>query len=303
MVKMIKVFIITGGNSAERAVSLKSTQAVALNLKKAGFLVTIIDALKPFNNYLSEIRQCDVVFPLIHGKGGEDGKLQKFLENLNVKFIGSDSLSSRLCFNKDAYLKLLNKHDFLIPPTELVTFDEFQQSQLILKPFVVKPINEGSSVDTVIVKHLDQDYLKEVKPVFLKHKHLLLESFIDGQEITVACFNEQALPVIEIIPPPSESFDYKNKYNGKTKELCPPKNISMTLQDQAKDLAQRIHQLCNCRDISRTDMIIQGEQIYVLETNTIPGLSNQSLLPKAVISYGLSLPDFYSQLVNNALKR
>jgi D-alanine-D-alanine ligase len=134
---------------------------------------------------------------------------------------------------------------------------------------------------------------------------MLLEELIDGQEITVAVLADKVLPVIEIIPPQDAEFDYENKYNGKTQELCPPQHISEDIQKQAQELALRIHKELGLRDFSRTDIMIRrsDSKLFVLETNTIPGLTDQSLLPKAAAVGGINMPTFVKMLVEAARAR
>jgi D-alanine-D-alanine ligase len=138
----------------------------------------------------------------------------------------------------------------------------------------------------------------------MHHENLLLQELIEGREITVAVLLGAALPVVEIIAPEGKEFDYDNKYNGTTKELCPPENVSEETQQKAQKLAFDIHKLTECRDMSRTDMIItKDDDLYVLETNTIPGLTAQSLLPKAANTAGISMIALCSKLVEAVLAR
>jgi D-alanine-D-alanine ligase len=133
---------------------------------------------------------------------------------------------------------------------------------------------------------------------------MLLEELIDGQEITVATLLDEVLPVIEIIPPSGGEFDYENKYNGKSRELCPPQSISPDIQKQAQSLTKQIQDLLGVRDLSRTDFMIDGEgALWILETNTIPGLTDESLLPKAAGVAGYGMPDVCRMLVEAALAR
>jgi D-alanine-D-alanine ligase len=301
---MIKVLVLAGGNSSERAVSLRSGRVVEASLREAGFDTYFIDPVEPLENYLDEFKEVDVVFPALHGHGGEDGILQEYLESIGVTFVGSGSASSKLCFDKSEYLDLMKANGILIPETEVVTKIQFKNSELIKSPFVLKPLDEGSSIDTILVKDLSKINEKRVDEVFANHPTMLLEPFIDGHEITVGVLGNKALPVVEIIPPVHEDFDYENKYNGKTLEICPPKNVSQEVQQIARELTERIHALCNCAHMSRTDMIVSSDNsIYILETNVIPGLTDQSLLPKAAAADGLSMPEVCTRLVEMALSK
>ena len=140
--------------------------------------------------------------------------------------------------------------------------------------------------------------------LFARHESMLLEQLIEGTEITVPVLIDESLPVIEIVPPGDAEFDYENKYNGRTHELCPPQSVSTELQEQARDLALRVHQLLDARDLSRTDIMIDShDQLWVLEINTIPGLTDQSLLPKSAAVAGYPMPVLCKRLVETALNR
>jgi D-alanine-D-alanine ligase len=257
-----------------------------------------------FDKLLPALQAADVAFPVLHGIGGEDGQLQSLLEEHNIKFVGSGAQASSLCFNKATYTELLKQHDILAPRTELVTFDQYQASGLTKQPFVLKPNDGGSSIDTFIIRSIDSRDETAIKAAFGRHPQMLLQQLISGTEITVAVLKQTALPVIEIVPPADQEFDYENKYSGATQELCPPKSVSQSYQTAAQRLAETIHKLCGCRDMSRTDIIIdQTGQLYVLETNTIPGLTNQSLMPKAAATIDIDMPKLCDRLVQATLAR
>jgi D-alanine-D-alanine ligase len=126
---------------------------------------------------------------------------------------------------------------------------------------------------------------------------MLIEGLIDGQEITVSILGEVALPVIEIVPPANEEFDYENKYNGKTQELCPPQNVSEAIQKEAQNLAIKVQKILGVRHLSRVDMMLRGDQLYILEINTMPGLTDQSLFPKSARVAGLDMAQLSHKLL------
>jgi D-alanine-D-alanine ligase len=281
-------------------VSLRSGSAVAKALAEAAneFAVTILDPADGFENLLPQLKQADVVFPALHGAGGEDGTLQKFLEDHKIKYVGSNRWASALCFDKAGYTKLLRHHGMLVPKTAVVTEKQFEKSPLAEQSFVLKPNDGGSSIDTFIVRDPSDANDKAIKDAFGHHNTMLLQELIDGVEITVAVLGDEALPVIEIVPPAGSEFDYENKYNGKTQELCPPKHVNIEIQKEAQALAKQIHELTRCQDISRTDMIITKDgELYVLETNTMPGLTEESLVPKAAREAGISMFRLCAKLV------
>jgi D-alanine-D-alanine ligase len=296
------ICVLAGGDSDEREISLRSGAAVAKALEAAGYKVTQFD---PANGISAEdVSGCDAVFPVLHGKGGEDGSIQTELEKFGVPYVGSDVAASELCFDKWNYKQFLETHDLPVPDGRLVDENSFTKDALYRQSFVLKPFDGGSSIDTFIHRGNGPVNQTLVQDIFSRHERLLLEELIAGTEITVAVVGTEALPVIEIVPPESGEFDYKNKYNGKSQELCPPKSVSEKLQARARELALRAHNLTRCRDFSRTDiMISKGGELYILETNTIPGMTDQSLLPKAALVAGMDMPTLVDKLAQMALNR
>ncbi len=299
----MNVLVIAGGSSGERDVSLRSGSAVQSALEAAGHKVTVLD---PKTEQLdSEIAaQCDVAFPIIHGAGGEDGTLQQQLESLQLPYVGSDVASCQLTFDKNSYKTALEQEHILTPAGDIVDADTIHAHALAQQPFVLKPFDGGSSVDTFIVRDVAHTAWDDIARALKKYDAMLLEELIEGVEITVGVLGDTALPVIEIIPPENGEFDYENKYNGATQELCPPQHVDDAIQQEAQNLAARIHKLCGCRDLSRTDMIVsKNGEVYVLETNTLPGMTDQSLLPKAAAAAGFDMPSLCDRLVQMATNR
>lgn len=294
------VTVLAGGSSKEREVSLRSGAAVADALRKKGYKVTLADP----RDGLDGIGKPDVVFPALHGAGGEDGTIQAALENIGVPYVGSGVAASALCFDKWLYRSVAAAGGLPLANGELVTLDTIWQSPLARQPFVLKPVQGGSTIDTYIIRNTRQLDKKPLKRSLQQYGIMLLETLIPGIEITVGILGEQALPPVEIVPPKDSEFDYDNKYNGKTKELCPPVHVSTGVQKQAQELALRVHRLTGCRDISRTDMIIAPDNtIIILETNTLPGMTDQSLFPKAAAVADIAFLDLCDQLVRMALQR
>ncbi|MFZ1483796.1 MAG: D-alanine--D-alanine ligase [Candidatus Saccharimonadales bacterium] len=297
---MIKVHVVCGGIYNEREVSLRSGKAVAEALQNAGYDVAILDSDAP----LLDLFSCDVIFPVLHGKGGEDGTIQKTYEDNDTKFVGSGSQASEQCFDKPSYKVQLTKSHITTPNGAVLTKEAYQNHALKKQPHVVKPFDGGSSLDNHIVRDPDAYDFDKVFATFDVYGEMLVEELIVGTEITVGILGDTALPVIEIIPPKDAEFDYENKYNGKTQELCPPVHVSKADQELAQELALRIHTMFDCRDLSRTDMIIsRSGTLYVLETNTMPGMTNQSLYPRMAATAGLPMEKLVSQLVRYALSR
>lgn len=296
----MKVLVIGGGTSNERVISLKSSKAVFEAATKTGHDAELYD-WDGTEGWLNEnAKRFEVVLPMLHGAGGEDGVIQKILEANCVPFLGSNSAVSELCFHKDRCLKKLELLGIDIPRGALVNFEEYQQSELLNMPHVLKPINGGSSLDTFIYPDPARKDMLVIGAAFEKYQTLLLEKYISGIEVTVPVLENKQLPVIEIVPPEGSTFDFENKYNGKTKELVPAQSIGDELQGRAQQLGKKIHNLVGCRHLSRIDMIVQDGCFYVLEINTMPGMTDQSLFPKAAAAVGMDFPalvDYFIKLV------
>jgi D-alanine-D-alanine ligase len=299
---MTKIHVLAGGTSAEREVSLRSGASVAAALEKAGYEVALLD---PADASIEQIAECDAVFPALHGRGGEDGTLQAALEKHQVRYVGTGSEASALCFDKWRYREFIALHGLPLAEGAIVTLQTYRDHPLLASPYVLKPIDGGSSIDTHIVRDPAHTPYEAIDDTFSRHDKLLAERLITGIELTVGILGDEPLPIIEIVPPAGGEFDYENKYNGATQELCPPQHVSEAIQKQAQDLALRAHKLCDCRDLSRTDCMYETStgKLYILETNTLPGMTRESLFPKMSAESGLSAPELYDRLVQFALKR
>ncbi|HSX27168.1 MAG TPA: D-alanine--D-alanine ligase [Patescibacteria group bacterium] len=293
----MKVIVLGGGTSPEREVSLRSAAAVSKALKQAGAEVVDID---PKNGLEILDRQKDViVFPILHGQNGEDGTIQRELEVRNLPYLGTDSTTSAKCFDKWQTRLALLAAKLPMARGDLVTSDTYYGHPLTKQPHVLKVTHGGSSIGTYIVKDPRKVDSKLVKDVFQLHERAVIEELVEGIEITVPILDDKALPVIEIRPPADADFDYENKYNGVTSELCPPRSLDKDQQNQAQTLAEKVHRTMGCRHLSRTDIIMKPDGSFiVLEINTIPGMTEQSLYPKSASVAGISMPKLMSAFVD-----
>lgn len=292
----MKLVVLGGGDSPEREVSLRSAAAVADAARGCGYDVISLDpsdGLGPLDN-MTDI----IVLPILHGKNGEDGVIQAELEKRGLAFLGSDSVVSARCFDKWRTREQLEAAGIQVAKGALVNKDTYQKNPIAAGPHVLKILRGGSSIGTLIVRNPSSRRQNEVHEIFAMEDQAVLEELIEGTEITVPILDGSALPVIEIRPPKDKEFDYENKYNGVTAEICPPKNVSESMQTKARKVAERTHKAMDCRHLSRVDIMIdEKNNLYVLEINTMPGLTGQSLYPKSAAVAGLPMPELIRNFV------
>ncbi len=300
---MSNVVVLTGGTSSEREICFRSAAAIERALRRRGHEVTTFDYADGIAPHAAAISAADCVVPALHGKGGEDGTLQAELERLGVPFVGSDSAASALCMDKWRFKQHLAGR-VPLPRGEMVDGDTLWRSGLTKAPFVLKPNDGGSSVDTFLATDPAAVDRAALLDALTRNGPMLLEELIPGIELTVGVLGDEALPVIEIIPPPDGEFDYENKYNGRTQELCPPLHIAPDRQRAAQDIAVLTHRLCGCRDLSRADFILNpAGELYLMETNTFPGMTDQSLFPKEAAAAGIPMDELVDRFVRMARAR
>ncbi|CAN5395230.1 D-alanine--D-alanine ligase [soil metagenome] len=294
----MKVVVLGGGSSPERAVSLRSAAAVSEALRTAGYEVMEAD---PANGLeiLDSLSKADIVFPILHGAEGEDGVIQGILEEKGLAYLGSNSSCSKQCFDKSITRKLLIEAGLPVAKGEGgITAATYSINPLTKKPHVLKAQRGGSSIGTYLVKNPSKVDQAKVSEVFELDSKAVIEELIDGLEITVPILDKKALPVIEIVPPENGEFDYENKYNGKSQEICPAVSLDESQQHNAQVLAEKVHGVMGCRHLSRIDIMLRksGEMV-VLEANTIPGMTSQSLYPLSAKVAGMPMPELMDKFV------
>lgn len=316
------VGVLRGGPSKEHDVSLKSGAAIIASLPEPRYHVRdiYIDKAGQWHDRGRPLAPerilpaLDVVIIGLHGEYGEDGQVQKLLEQFGVPYAGADSYSSFLAMHKLMTKEKVREAGLKVPEyrfvqeaskaPEVVTdvVRSFQQ------PVVVKPVAWGSSIGVSI----DGGYapvLAAVEKLFTEGAAgVLIEEYIRGTEATAGIVENlrseelYALPVVEILPPENDFFSYDSKYSGAAQEVCPGRFHRKTVEELQR-AAQTAHKALGLRHYSRSDFIVSPKGIYYLETNTLPGMTEQSLMPKSLAAVGITLPDFLTHLVNLALKR
>ncbi len=302
--KPLKILVLKGGSSSEREVSLESGAAVAGALRASGYSVDEFDmkelALSP------EMKEADIVWPVLHGGFGEDGRIQKLLEDAGITFVGSGSGACHLLMDKVASKKLMNRHG--IPNAKYAVVDGSSREipSGLTFPLVVKPVAEGSTFGLSVVENA-ADWGRAMELVFRYGDTALVEEFFKGVEVTLGIIVGKPLPMIEIRYS-SKVYDYDAKYTHKvceTQYLCPAPSIPEKLLEKLCAASLKFYELSGARDILRVDMMADPAtgEFCMLEGNSIPGCTANSLVPKAARAMGLSFPELCTMLVKEAAAR
>ena len=308
MANKIRIAVLSGGWSKERSVSINSGKAVLGALDKGKYEIVSFDPKDDLNVLWQQRHELDLVFNVLHGKYGEDGRIQGLLEVFGIPFVGSGVLSSAMTMNKRVTKEVYRSvglrvpKDIILKKEPAVSIGKIKDT--LGTPIVIKPVSEGSSIGISIMEN-DRDILAGIEKAFQFDQELLLEEYVSGREITCAVLGRNhllTLPLVEIIPKESHQFfDFDAKYTaGETSEICPAQ-IDSALQSEASKMAQSAHKALQCRDWSRTDMIVKNNIIYMLETNTIPGMTETSLVPLAARGKGWDLGQLLDRMISTCL--
>lgn len=294
----MKVLLITGGTSSERRISLMSAKQVKEGLKEEGVQVELFDFKKGYSALKKLLTEFDVFFPVLHGREGEGGELQKFLAESKKPYVGGDPKGFREGWFKIPFKRFCEKNKIASSPWKVVkNLGEIKEFGF---PAVLKSSSGGSSKEVVILKSSKDLGGKAFWGLLNSGFDLFVEKYLPGIEVTVGILDNQALPVIEIVPPKGSWFNYKNKYSGQTKEIPNAPSLDETTKKLVQRVTLQIHQKLNLGPYSRIDFIVSDKKAYVLEVNTIPGLTSQSLFPKAAQAAGISFPKLLDKIIKLA---
>ena len=297
-----RVLILSGGISKERLISLDTGFQVAKTLKKFRYNVKI---LEPDNNLSKNIYtfKPSVIFNALHGQFGEDGYIQTILERFKIPYTHSGPISSAIAMNKEISKKIFLKNKIITPKYFTYSFD-LKNSDLIKKinkklkfPVVVKPLNEGSSVNVFIC---NQKNVIKICNSIKNYRKIMLEEFIGGKEIQVAIMGKKKLGVIEL-KPKRKFYDYQAKYNSKSKTQhilnidLPKKKLDMVM-----NIALKAHRAIGCKSITRSDFKYFNGKFYLLEVNTQPGMTKLSLVPEIAKYHGIEFINLLEWIINDA---
>jgi D-alanine-D-alanine ligase len=288
--------VLAGGPSAERSVSLESGRAVADALRRRGHTVFLADVGPDHLEALDH--PADVVFPALHGTFGEDGTIQHILEMRGMRYVGSDSRASFVAIDKVETKRRVANDGIATPayeewaPISLAT----RSRPAISLPVIVKPVDQGSSVATTIVRDPAR-FLPAVRGVVQSFRRALVEQYIVGDEITVGVIDGAPLPPI-CVRPKREFYDFAAKYEDEATEYLFDAGHPPELLDEATALSRRVFELLGCRHLARIDWMLDREQrLWFLEVNTLPGFTDHSLVPKAAARAGISFDELVNRLV------
>jgi D-alanine-D-alanine ligase len=314
-----KLALLMGGRSSEREISLASGLEVLQALDPERYDVSVFDPATDMAALAASLAPghkgpaFQVAFPVLHGPLGEDGAIQGFLELMGLPYVGSGILASAICMDKRAAKDVYRREGLLVAADLLLSRDEESPREATRRalsalglPLVIKPLDQGSSVGLSIAR-TERQAFSALKAAWAKSSRVMAESYIFGREFTCAVLGNrelEALPPIEIVPAEGHLFfDYEAKYTpGQALEICP---ASISPEDTLKiqGLAIKAHAALGCRGLSRSDFILSNGEFYFLETNTLPGMTSNSLLPKAASAAGLAFPKLLDRLIDLALER
>ena len=306
--KQKKILVVQGGTSSEREISLNSGKACIKALKQLKYKVITFD---PAKEHLSKIKQykqiTSTIFNALHGRDGEDGIAQSYFEYFRIPYTHSGVISSMNAMDKIISKKIFKKKKLLTPNYFFINAvnyqkylkEKFLKNSSLSYPMVVKPSNEGSSIGVEICKNFNELKISIVK-LIKNYKTLIVENYISGQEIQVAVINGKALGAIEL-KPRREFYDYKAKYSKSalTKHIMPA-DINKSNYNTVLKLAEKAHQVLNCKGVTRSDFKFINNKFYLLEINTQPGMTNLSLVPEIAKYAGMTFKELVKKIVDDA---
>ncbi len=300
-----KILILSGGISKERMISLDTGSQVANELKKNGYKVKISEPNSKLYNNIREFKP-DIIFNALHGQFGEDGYIQSILECFKIPYTHSGVLASSIAMDKEISKKIFIKNNLRTPKFFTYSFNKTNESLLnkinksLKFPVVVKPLNEGSSVNVFIC---NKSNIFKILKSLKNYKRIMIEQFIGGREIQVAIMGKKKLGAIELVPK-RKFYDYKAKYNSnaKTQHIIPvelPKNKL----NQIMSMAYKAHSIIGCRGVTRSDFKYYNKKFYLLEINTQPGMTKLSLVPEIAEHKGISFIRLIEWILKDASKK
>lgn len=303
--KTKNILVVMGGPSTEAEVSRRTGAAIVQALAEGGYKVTTLE----FNprTFLNDVQkvQPQVVFNALHGKYGEDGAIQNVLEMLGIPYTGSGPLASALTMDKVISKRLFVQSD--LPTAPFSIYRQEEEMEIIVAdilerftlPFVIKAANQGSTIGVSVI-HEASEVARAVQDAFKYDPWIVVEAYLFGDEFTASVLNGEALPVIQIVPH-SGVYDYASKYTAGATDYLVPAPIDNSLQVQLQELAQQTYRLMNCEGVARVDFMTDEKgNPFILEVNTVPGMTVTSLVPKAANAVGMDFLTLCEAILSTA---
>lgn len=296
-----KIAVLAGGPSSEKKISIKSGRAVYNALKFEGCDVKWLELGTGDIAKILRGISFDIAFIALHGRFGEDGTIQKILEGMSIPYTGSGATASRLALDKIASRRIFKKCGMPVPEYKVFDRRSAKPPEKFLRALVIKPQSEGSSIGLSLAKD-KREFNKACQRAFKYGDKIIVEKFIKAREITVGILDNRPLPVVEVIPK-RIFYDFHAKYKDRKTEYKVPASLPSRLYKKAQALGLAAHKALYCCDFSRVDMLLaEDDNIYVLEVNSIPGLTERSLLPKAASAVGINFGKLCLRLLQLAIK-
>ena len=295
------ILIVKGGYSDEAEVSRKTADNVNNALIAKGYKTKVMEVDNSFTAWLINNKSdIDIIFNALHGPWGEDGKIQGLFEYLSIPYTHSGVTASALGMNKQLSKNIFNSNGIIVPKGKIINKDLLLNEDPYNRPYIIKPVNEGSSLGIFLIKK-ETDIKETIKG--MKLKNFMAEEYIPGNDITVALMEGKPIGMIEIINQ-NDFYSFNEKYKSKDTKYVIPKNIEGELEEKILNFSKKSYQSLNCEGIARVDFRLnrdsQKEKVFLLELNTQPGLTINSLFPKIAESAGISFPDLVEWIINNA---
>jgi D-alanine--D-alanine ligase (EC 6.3.2.4) len=296
----MKVGVLMGGTSSEREISLLTGKEISKALNRDKYEVIELD-IKSEKELINKLEGIDFALLALHGSFGEDGKVQAVLESMKIPYSGSGVLASALCMDKNLSKKLFKAEDIPTAGWSVVKSPHYDSNRLSpWYPVVVKPNSGGSSVATFIV-HSEEELKIAILEALKYDSEVMIEEYVDGMEITCSMLDGKLLPILSI-KPKDDFFNYSSKYeNGGAEEVII--NLPEKLRSKVEEICLKCWSVFKLKTYARIDMIIKKDEIYVLEINTLPGMTANSLLPKSAKAYGLSFPELLDKIIELSLSQ
>lgn len=295
----MRIGVLMGGISTEREISLKSGEEILRNINKDKYDEIVPIIIDKEADVIEKIKDIDFALIALHGKFGEDGKVQAILEELKIPYSGCNVKTSEICMNKALTKEYIRKEGittadwFVVKSTQEIDYNRISE---MTYPVFIKPNNGGSSVATFFIKE-PEEVLDAVREGLKYDTEVIIEKFIDGEEISSFVLNGEVYPTISIEANNGEFFDYSSKYQdgGSTDKVGMLKD---SIQEKVNKISEKIWSVLGCKSYSRIDMIISNNEPYVLEINTLPGMTKNSLIPISAKARGME----YSELIDSIIK-